>query len=70
MNSRTQSPEPMACPRCGTTMNHHADKRLYLNDSDESRPTDPITGGFVEEMHTCPKCGAGASRGVPMSRDN
>lgn len=51
-------------------MNHHADKVLYFNESDDPRSSDPITGGFMEEMHTCPKCGASASRGVPMSRGN
>jgi len=51
MNSRPQSGEPMICPRCGAAMNHHADKALYFNEGDETRPADSATGAFVEQIH-------------------
>jgi len=63
MNSRGHSSdEPMICPRCGARMNHHSDKVLYFNEAAEARPIDSNTGGFLEEMHACPNCGASASR--------
>jgi hypothetical protein len=43
-------------------MNYHADKALYFNEGDETRSTDSATGGFIEEIHACPNCGASASR--------
>jgi ribosomal protein S27AE len=52
----------MICPRCGVEMNHHGDKIVYNSDSQEAASTDPRLGGFIEEFHTCPKCGGGASR--------
>lgn len=50
----------MICPRCGAEMNHHSDKIMY--DPEQPAPNDPIFGGFVEEFHACPNCGAAASR--------
>jgi hypothetical protein len=35
-------------------MNHHAMKVDYNNDADA---TDPVFGGTLEEVHTCPACG-------------
>ena len=52
----------MICPRCGVEMNHHCDKLVYTTEAKEEGPTDPGLGGFIEEFHTCPKCGGGASR--------
>ena len=47
----------MICPKCGTLMNHHADK-LLLPDSDrDAADVDAQLGGVVEETHACPKCG-------------
>ncbi len=43
--------DPMRCPECGATMNHHADKIIYVD-----------SGEQVEEFHQCPACGAVASR--------
>lgn len=43
--------QPMTCPQCGATMNHHADKLAYGE-----------RGEYVEEFHACPMCGACASR--------
>jgi len=55
---------PMICPRCGTAMNHHAEKLLWPSGPNEVALADPVFGGIVEEMHTCPACGTGASRRV------
>jgi hypothetical protein len=35
---------------------------VYATDPQDARQTDPNLGGFIEEFHTCPKCGGGASR--------
>ena len=50
------------CPRCGIEMNHHSDKIVYAADPGQAAPTDPTMGGFIEEFHTCPECGGGATR--------
>ena len=44
-------------------MNHHADKLIYLAEL-ESRDMniDPALGGLIEENHSCPGCGAMATR--------
>jgi ribosomal protein S27AE len=52
----------MICRRCGVEMNHHSDKIVYAADPEQAAPTDLTLGGFIEEFHTCPKCGGGASR--------
>lgn len=52
----------MICPRCGVEMNHHCDKLVYVADPQDAGATDPSLGGFIEEFHSCPKCGGGASR--------
>jgi hypothetical protein len=43
-------------------MNHHCDKLVYLTDLQQRIEIDPNLGGIIEEFHTCPKCGSGASR--------
>jgi hypothetical protein len=43
-------------------MNHHSDKLIYVTDLPQAGAIDPSLGGFIEEFHTCPKCGGGASR--------
>jgi len=55
-------PSPMRCPRCGGVMNHHGEKLIEPRDAAEARRMDPSLGGLIEEMHTCPACGANASR--------
>jgi NAD(P)H-dependent FMN reductase/ribosomal protein S27AE len=57
-----QSESPMRCPKCGAEMNHHAEKVLQAADPAEEWSVDPALGGVVEEMHSCPACGANASR--------
>jgi hypothetical protein len=43
-------------------MNHHSDKVLYAVESADLAEADPDLGGFIEEFHACPKCGASSSR--------
>jgi Uncharacterized protein conserved in bacteria len=45
---------PLICPVCGATMNHHAMKIDY---SVEDATDDPVFGGTLQEVHTCPHCG-------------
>ena len=45
----------MICPHCGAEMNHHAMKIDY--GSDDPAIVDPIFGGVLNEVHTCPECG-------------
>ena len=52
----------MRCPGCGAEMNHHGDKLVYAADADGHRNIDLGLGESVEEFHSCPKCGAAASR--------
>jgi transposase-like protein len=43
--------EPMKCPMCSATMNHHADKLMYTD-----------RGEQLEEFYQCPDCGKSAAR--------
>lgn len=54
--------QKMTCPDCRVKMNHHSDKLVYVTDLPQAGEIDPHLGGFIEEFHTCPKCGSGASR--------
>jgi ribosomal protein S27AE len=47
----------MSCPKCGTEMNHHADKIDYMAGISGDQPIDTELGGVLKEIHTCPKCG-------------
>jgi len=58
----TETKEKLICPDCGAAMNHHCDKVVYVTDPQQAAATDPSLGGVIEEFHTCPKCGGGASR--------
>jgi ribosomal protein S27AE len=49
------SQNKMTCPRCGAEMNHHAIKIDY--DVDDPALVDPVFGGVLKEVHTCPPCG-------------
>lgn len=44
----------MICPKCGTEMNHHADKIDYAG---KDELFDAAIGGVLKEIYTCPKCG-------------
>ena len=54
--------DKMICPSCRVEMNHHCDKLVYTTDPQDAGQADPSLGGFIEELHTCPVCGGGASR--------
>jgi hypothetical protein len=43
-------------------MNHHADKVLQSSGVADESSVDPVLGGIAEELHSCPACGASASR--------
>jgi ribosomal protein S27AE len=53
--------QPLICPSCGVAMNRHAEKLILTPDA-EAPDTDPALGGVLEEAHTCPRCGKGATR--------
>jgi ribosomal protein S27AE len=57
-----ETKKKMSCPDCGVEMNHHCDKVVFATDPQQASAIDPNLGGFIEEFHTCPKCGGGASR--------
>jgi ribosomal protein S27AE len=48
--------EKMQCPKCGTPMNHHADKPDRTSTATESETVDSELAGIIE-IHTCPGCG-------------
>ena len=54
--------DKMMCASCGVEMNHHCDKLVYTTDLHDAGQAEPGLGGIIEEFHTCPKCGSGASR--------
>jgi len=58
----------MICPECGVAMNHHAEKLVYPLDPHDVLAADPALGGIVDELHTCPGCGSGASRRAEPAR--
>jgi ribosomal protein S27AE len=62
MNSQGKTREPMSCPRCGTKMNHHAEKIVYVREAGDFRQADLMTGSLLDQIHACPNCGASASR--------
>ena len=51
------SKEKVICVDCGTEMTHHADKLDYGAVVTEPETVDPVLGGVLEEVHTCPECG-------------
>lgn len=52
----------MICPRCGVEMNEHAEKLVDPSCAEMVEHVDPVLGGVVVQMHTCPRCGGGAMR--------
>ena len=53
---------PMVCPKCGATMNRHAEKLVEPRDANEVARAVAALGGIVQEFHYCPKCGGVAER--------
>lgn len=54
--------QPMKCPACGVTMNHHAEKPMEPRNAEEAEAAASGMGCLIEEVHTCPACGGVASR--------
>ena len=54
--------EPMTCPKCGATMNQHAERLIDPRSREEVARLDSELYGVVHQMHSCPACGASASR--------
>ena len=52
----------MICPKCGAEMNHHADKLVDPVTPEDRKHFNYTLSGMIEEMHSCPGCGAVASR--------
>jgi ribosomal protein S27AE len=52
----------MNCPGCGSAMNHHGDKLVYVDSGEETKSTESRLGEVLEEFHACSRCGAVASR--------
>jgi ribosomal protein S27AE len=55
-NRGFMSTEKMNCSKCGTQMNHHADKADLSVTLSDSETVDPELAGIVE-VHACPNCG-------------
>ncbi len=55
---------PMTCPECGVVMTHHAEKLVDPYRPQDRALVDPVLGGIVQEVHTCPECGKAESRQV------
>jgi len=62
MTDNIRTSETLKCPRCGADMNHHADKVLPSESTEADRDLDTVFGASVVELHSCPACGATASR--------
>ena len=53
---------PMNCSKCGAVMNEHAERAFDPRSLEEVQKMDVALGGVVYEVHSCPACGASASR--------
>ncbi len=61
--------DKMICPGCGVEMNYHCGRLVYvtgLQDTREIGPIGSLLGGYVSELHTCPKCGRDCRRARVM----
>jgi len=47
----------MTCLKCGTTMNHQADKLVYPLTAAEAAAMTPALDGVIEIVFACPSCG-------------
>lgn len=52
----------MTCPKCGATMNHHANKMTDPVSRDEIAAVDQELGGILQHTFGCPRCGNVESR--------
>ena len=54
--------QPVFCPRCGTQMNHQADKLVEPTSREEAEASTTL-GGVIIAVFACPNCGwIGAQR--------
>lgn len=60
----------MICPVCGATMNFHAEKIDRSAEFERQGDADPHFGGVLIEIHSCPACGAMASRPAPDKEES
>jgi ribosomal protein S27AE len=51
------SKEKIACPKCGTLMNHHADKPDRRTESSSQQVDVDIELAYIMQVHFCPGCG-------------
>lgn len=47
----------MTCPKCGTEMNHQADKLVYPVTAEEAAAVTAVFDGVLEIVFACPGCG-------------
>jgi uncharacterized C2H2 Zn-finger protein len=47
----------MTCPKCGTAMNHQADKLVQPVTDEEAAAVGSALDGVVERVFACPGCG-------------
>ena len=52
----------MTCPKCGSPMNHQADKLVHPRTRAEESALSTAFDGVIEEVFACPSCGWIASR--------
>lgn len=64
MNTTKRENAPLACPKCGTAMNRHAEK-VDTRVSPADAGFDALLGGMLAEVHTCPMCRYVEERRVP-----
>lgn len=56
------------CPRCGASMNCHAAKPSEPQSEAEAADAMHELGVVIDEVHTCPACGAIEARRVVLGR--
>ena len=47
----------MTCPKCGTEMNHQADKLVHPVTREEAEGMTPALDGVIVIVFACPGCG-------------
>jgi predicted RNA-binding Zn-ribbon protein involved in translation (DUF1610 family) len=52
----------MTCPKCGTEMNHQADKLVHPVSREEAERMTEALDGVIVEVFACPNCGRIESR--------
>lgn len=59
----------MTCPKCGSPMNHQADKLVYPVTREEEAAVTAAFDGLIEEVFACPNCGWIESRRAAGARE-